>query len=55
MRLVRTVRLKRLWLRDGMAFERAAEEMEFALRNDDDNAKVRVPVTIIWYTCNGFE
>ena len=36
--------LKRLWLRDGMAFEgdavqRAADEIEFALRKDDDNAE----------------
>jgi len=43
-RLARTVRLKRLWLRDGMAFEgdpvqRAADEIEFALPNDDDNAE----------------
>ena len=44
-RLARTVQaLKRLWLRDGMAFEgdavqRAADEIEFALRKDDDNAE----------------
>jgi hypothetical protein len=43
-RLARTVRLKRLWRRDGMAFEgdavqRAADEIEFALRKDDDNAE----------------
>jgi hypothetical protein len=36
--------LKRLWLRDGMAFEgdavqRAADEIEFSLRKDDDNAE----------------
>src|ERR1700737_3326867 len=36
--------LKRLWRRDGMAFEsdagqRAADEIEFALRKDDDNAE----------------
>ena len=42
MRLARTVRLKRLWLRDafeGDAVQRAADEIEFALRKDDDNAE----------------
>ena len=43
-RLARTVRLKRPWLRDDTAFEgdaaqRAADEIEFALRKDDDNAE----------------
>ena len=41
-RLARTVRLKRLWLRDafeGDAVQRAADEIEFALRKDDDNAE----------------
>jgi hypothetical protein len=43
-RLARTVRLKRLWLREGMTFEgdpaqRTTDEKEFALRNDDGNAE----------------
>jgi hypothetical protein len=42
-RLARTVR-QALWLREGMAFEgdvvqRAADEIEVALRKDDDNAE----------------
>ena len=40
--------LKRPWLRDGMAFEgdavqRAADEIEFSLRKDDDNAEGASP------------
>jgi len=44
-RLARTVQaLKRLWLRDGIAFEsdavkRVADEIEFAPRKYDDNAE----------------
>src|SRR3982074_670822 len=41
-RLARTVRLKRMWLRDafeGDAAQRAADEIKFALRKDDDNAE----------------
>jgi hypothetical protein len=34
------------------AIQRAANEIEFALRKDDDDAKVRALDTIIQYHCN---
>jgi Ser/Thr protein kinase RdoA (MazF antagonist) len=58
-RLARTVPLKRArgsetaWRLRATAVQRAADEIEFALRKDDD--KARVLVTILQYACNDFE